>query len=161
MEKIMTTLRKVAAGLDFAKVASAFEGMHNISSHELRDGGEVKEFLRERGLLDTPHVFMATHSMGGRRWKIVEGRHPAFYDEPCFSGGWHVLTDEDCTYLYCESATSGSSLTAEKQKDGTWTVTLEVPAAANGEPYKGFYWGCFHSALGLEQPSSEEAPVEE
>jgi len=156
---VTITMKKVASGLNFAQVASALsEGMHNISSHELREGGEVEEFLREHGLLETPHVFMATHSVGGRDWDVVEGRKPPFYEDGCFNGGWNVLTVEDCTYLYCESATSGSSLTAEKQEDGTWKVTLEVPIEEeDGEPYKGSYWRCFHSALDLENPEEAAA----
>ncbi len=146
------TLKKSEAGLSFAIVAKALgEGMHNISSHELREGGEVEEFLREHGLTDAPHVFMATHSIGDRDWTLEEGRKPAFYEESCFNGGWHVIREEDASYLYCSSATSGSSLSAEKQRDGTWTVTLEVPIGDDGQPYQGYYWKYFHQAILGEQ----------
>ncbi len=150
---ITTTLKKVATGLDFAAVVKSLnEGMHNISSSE---ADEVEGFLRERELLGTPCVFMATHSIGGRDWKIVEGRKPAFLEEKCFNGGWFVLTDGDVNYLHCSSATSGSSLTAEKQEDGSWKVSLEVPVGDDGTPYQGAYWRAFHIALGLEQPADE------
>lgn len=152
MEKIITTMKKVVSGLDFATVAKALDGgMANVGSYIQED---VDAFLRENGLAGVPRVFMANHSIGGRDWEIAEGRDPAFYEEECFNGGWYVLTNEDCTYLYCDSATSGSSLTAVKQDDGTWTVTLEVPVGDDGQSYQGFYWGCFHNALGLE-PSEE------
>jgi len=140
---VSTRLKKVATGLSFAAIARAMD-WSNVGSYI---GEEVASFLTERGLADIPHVFMATHSMGGRNWQIVEGREPAYYEEACFNGGWYILTEEDATYLYCDSATSGSSLTAVKQYDGSWTLSLEVPIEEDGQPYQGSYWGVFHNVV--------------
>ena len=143
--KIITTLKKVASGLDFLTVTKAMgEGMANIGSY-LQE--ELDSLKKESKFDEIPHIFMATHSMGVRRWKIAEGKESFYFlDEPTFNGGWYVFVDGDVTYLFMASASSGSSLTAEKQDDGTWTVTLEVPVE-DGRPYEGCYWGCFHEAL--------------
>jgi hypothetical protein len=128
-------------------------GFHNVGSYIYE---EVAAFLAEQGLNTRPHVFMATHSMGGRDWKTAPGKEApntlwprgyncAYFDESGMNGGWYVFTEEDVTYLQCVSAMSGSSVIAERQEDGTWTVTLEVPLEEDGSPYTGAYWIAFHS----------------
>jgi len=147
--RIPERFAKSIGELDFATVARVLGGgMHNMSSDTQN---EADSFVLDNGLKlkDVPHVFMATHSMGGREWKVITGRKPGYISEGCFNGGWYIFTDEDVDYLHCSSATSGSSLTAEKLSDGSWNVTLEVPSDG-GQPYQGFYWDCFHKALGLE-----------
>lgn len=150
-----TRLQKIETGLDFATVAKILDGgMTNISSYIQKD---VDAFIKDNGLAEVPVVLMATHSMGGRDWKVAEGRKPAFFEEVGFGGGWYVITDDDVDSLECVSATSGSSLTAKKNQHGYWIVTLEVPVGDDGLPYKGHYWRTFHEALGLEKKPSEEA----
>lgn len=156
----MKKLRVSVSGLGFAEVARAMgEGMHNISSYELREGGELESFLREQGLQDVPVILMADHSLGTREWTPTPGSRNSdfpFYEEKCFNGGWYVLTEDNAIRIHCESCTSGSSLMAEKQEDGTWAVTLEVPWMETG-PYKGSYWKTFHRGLGLEVESTGKA----
>ncbi len=150
MVEIKTILKKVATGLDYETVVRVLDGgMANVGS-SIQD--DVDEFVKKNGLANFPHTFMATHSMGGREWRFEEGREPVFYEEPgCSDGdGWYIVVEGDVNYLYYDSATSGSSLTAEKQGDGTWVVILEVPIGNDGQPYQGFYSKCFHEALGLE-----------
>lgn len=140
--EVRTFLKKVATGLDFATVVKALDGgMSNVASETQ---GELDAFLEKHGLSNVPRVLMATHSIGGRRWKFAEGREPAFFRENV-DGGWYALTNEDADYLYYSSAASGSNLTAEKEGE-TWKVTLEVPVD-NGEPYQGSYWTAFHAAI--------------
>lgn len=151
--KIKTTLRKIATDISFGWVACALgEGMHNISTSQLVEGGEVEKFLVEHDLFDRAHIFMATHSMGGRKWVPVEGRKPPFYPEEDVApgGGWHILSDGDANFIHLSSASSGSSLTAEKVGE-SWQLTLEVPVLDDGTPYKGCYWKSFHAALDLAE----------
>lgn len=142
---MITTLCKKVEGLTFAVIVSAMDHSNICSYIQER----VDRFVRENGLADVPHIFMATHSFGDREWGVEEGRKPLFFDEEDLNGGWYIFREEDVKYLFCESATSGSSLTAEKQTDGTWSLKLEVPIQEEG-PYKGAYWESFHKALGLE-----------
>jgi len=138
-------LQKQVKGVDFAAVAKMLGGgVTNIPSDET---GAVEEFLRGHGLIDVPHIFVSTNSIGGRWWMAVEGRTPAFYKDTFFRGGWNVFVDEDVTFLRLQSASSGSTLTAEKQEDWTWTVTLQVPVGDDGQPYKGCYWNLFHDGV--------------
>jgi hypothetical protein len=140
----MSKLKKEATGLNFAAVVSAMNGgMANIGSYIRK---EVDAFLEKGGLTAVPHVFMATHSIGNREWEIEEGHEPAFFEEPLFNGGWYVMVEADVKRLSCVSATSGSSLTAEKEPDGTWIVCLEVPVI-DGKAYQGSYWDYFHRAI--------------
>ncbi|MDP2689061.1 MAG: hypothetical protein Q8P48_03000 [Deltaproteobacteria bacterium] len=120
--------------------------MTNLSSSE---GDELEKFLEAHGLKDATIIMVATHSVGGREWRLEAGRTPAFFPDTCFAGGWYVFTDEDVRWLRLVSATSGSSLTAEKDPEGTWKVTLEVPIMDDGQPYQGAYWASFHEALSL------------
>jgi hypothetical protein len=152
----ITRTAKFSAVVDFATVAKAMgQGMHNIPSSEQGEGGELEQFLRKQKLLDTPHVFMATHSIGRRDWELAEGCTVPFYEESAFSAGWSVLTDQNSTFLCCESATSGSVIWARKQGDGMWEITLEVPVETTGAPYKGHYYHSFMEGLG--QPEMEVA----
>lgn len=149
MVEIRTTLKKVVSGINFETVVKILDGgMTNVASSIQED---VKAFIEKNGLANFPHVFVADHSMGGREWKFEEGRDPVFYEEPgAGGGGWYICIEEDINFLYYSSATSGSSLTAEKYEDGTWVITLEVPVE-DSKPYQGFYSRCFHEALGLEK----------
>lgn len=155
--KMITTLKKVVENVNFEIVAKAIGGgMNNISSS---DSG-IDQFLEENGLSKIPHVLIADHSMGGRKWKVNDGHKPKFYEDECFScGRWYALTNENCTFICCESATSMSSITAEKQENGQWMVTLEVPIEKKGRPYKGVYWHVFHKAI--YQAINKEASASE
>ncbi len=133
------TSEKHTAKVTFADVCEIM-AFSNVCSYIEED---VEAFLEERGLKDIPRIFMADHSMGVREWKIAEGRTPAYFEESCFNGGWYVFVEEDVTYLFGQSATSGSSLTAERI-GRLWSVTLEVPVK-DGTPYRGSYWKAFHS----------------
>lgn len=140
---VSTTLCKRAKGLAFDVVAPAMD-FSNVSSYIQE---KVDEFVRENGLTDVPHIFMATHSFGSREWEVVDGRQPAFFVDEDMNGGWYIFREEDVTYLFCGSATSGSSMMAERQEDGTWDLKLEVPIQADGNPYEGAYWTAFHETL--------------
>ena len=142
---VTTTLRKAVSGLSFESIASAMD-FSNISSYPPYRA-EYDAFVKKAGLEGTAFVPMADHSIGERGWNFLEGREPAYYEEECFNGGWHLVTDEDADYLYCASATSGSFLMAEKDYDGTWKLTLEVPVEDDGQPYKGAYWDAFHRVV--------------
>jgi len=146
MTSIVTTIKKVVRGIDFGIVVKAMD-QSNVCSyiHE-----EVEIFLKGKNLINVPHVFMATHSIGGRHWILEEGAQPAYFDEECFNGGWYVLREEEVKYLECQSATSSSTLWAEKQQDGFWNLSLEVPVGDDGQPYKGRYYKSFMTALGQE-----------
>jgi hypothetical protein len=145
--EIKTTLKKVASGLNWETVVAVVDGgMANVPS-EIQS--ELDDFLEGYGLMDIPHVLVANHSMGVRDWKYKEPREPAFFQEPGEDGGWYVFTEGEVKFLYFASATSGSSLTAEEQEDGSWKATLEVPVDDGGQPYEGFYWRSFHEALSL------------
>jgi hypothetical protein len=104
---------------------------------------EVEDFLVENGLTERSHILMATHSMGGRDWKIKDGRTPAFFRDEFFNGGWYAFVEEDVEFLLCKSGTSGSIISAVKESS-RWELTLEVPVS-KGVPYKGSYWRAFHS----------------
>lgn len=134
----METITKTAINLTFDHVARALD-FSNVGSYIEE---EVARFVREQGLTDEPHIFMATHSWGGRDWSIVEGRNPVFFREDS-NGGWHIFREGDVTELFCSSARSGSSLSAVLMPDGAWRVTLEVPVV-EGKPYMGAYWESFH-----------------
>lgn len=159
--EVSTTLCKGVKGVTFEIVVRAMD-FSNIPS---AIGDEADKFVRENGLADVPHIFMATHSTGGRYWEVVEGRTPAFFDDEATDDeGWYIFRNEDVQYLLCSSATSDSLLTAVKQKDGTWDLLLGVPVDEEGHPYRGNYWHAFHKALGLsdEEPRAEtsvEKPV--
>lgn len=164
--EVSTTLCKHVKGVAFDTVVSAMD-FSNIQSYVAE---EVEKFVQENGLTDVPHIFMATHSFGKREWEIVEGRQPAFFVEKDMNGGWYIFCEDDVTYLFCSSASSGSSLMAEKQEDGTWNLKLEVPFEEDGQPYQGAYWSAFHEALRAlnkeaEAPSLTEAlaklPIDE
>lgn len=116
---------------------------------------EMDKFVRKNGLAQVPHILMATHSIGDHEWKIEEGREPAFFNEEGSNGGWFIFREEDVNYLFCASAISGSSLMAEKQADGTWSLRLEVPLQEDG-PYQGAYWHTFHEALGTVEETSAD-----
>ena len=139
-DKPEMTVERIAYGLDFSIVAKAMD-MSNVCSY-LHD--EVGRFLEENGLVGVPAVWMATHSWGGREWRFEEGRTPPFFRENG-DGGWFVCTQQDVNFLHCSSATSGSSLTAEKGDEGKWVLTLRVPIR-DGAPYQGAYWQAFQAA---------------
>ncbi|HEX6258474.1 MAG TPA: hypothetical protein VFZ48_03270 [Candidatus Saccharimonadales bacterium] len=152
MVEITTTLCKRAKDLTFDIVVGAMDHSNVCSYIE----EEVDKFVRDNSLADVAHIFMATHSIGEREWEIEEGREPAFFNEEGLNGGWFIFCEEDVNYLFCASATSGSSLMAEKQADGTWSLRLEVPIRGDG-PYKGAYWQAFHQALGIAEEASAVA----
>ncbi len=136
-----TTLKKVETGLTFSVVAQMLGGgMANVCSYIAE---KVQTFIRENGLAEVPHVLMADHSVGGRKWTRDGENEALYFAEKGFNGGWYIFKEEDVSRLFLESATSGSTLTAEKCKDSTWTVTLEVPFDEDG-PYQGAYWSTFH-----------------
>jgi hypothetical protein len=154
MMEIYSFLKKVAHGLSFAEVVSAMgDGMADIWSC---DREQVDLFLFENGLQNVPCIFMANHSIGGRKWSVVKGHKPVFFSDPSMTGGWFIFREEDVDYLFCSSAKSGSNLTAEKEKD-KWVVTLEVPIGEDGKPYRGIYWDCFHKTLVPEKATQEVA----
>lgn len=148
--EVRTVLRKMATGVDFVTVSKAMN-QSNVGSYIEEN---VAAFLRERGLEGVAHVFMATHSIGGRNWTVEEKREPAFFEEKSLNGGWYIFREEDVSYLECVSATSGSVLFAGKMAEGVWDLTLEVPVDENQVVYKGHYWKSFHEALGLPPDSS-------
>ena len=146
-----------ATGMDFTTAVNAVGGgMANVGSY-IAD--EFQTFLREEGLEEKEFLLIATHSWGGRDWSFEEGRQPAFFEEKGFGGGWHVATERDVREAFFSSATSGSSLDVKKEGDGSFTVTLEVPADEDGDgstPYQGHYWTTFHEALGLVEHKGPE-----
>lgn len=125
--------------VSFAVVAKALSGLAAIDLNS----PEVQMLMSQ----EEPVVFMAVHSCGGREWTINEGRNPAFVEDECFSGGWWAFREKDVSFLRCISATSGSSLTAEKNLGLGWTLTLEVPLESYHKPYMGAYWKIFQEAL--------------
>jgi hypothetical protein len=144
---IAVSLKKVVTGAAWQQVVSALaEGMHNISYEESAEGGSLDDFLRERNIVRGEVIFMATHSLGGRSWSPSGDKEVAFYPD-IIGGGWHLLTEEDVIRMYFGSATSTSELTAERQSNGQWTVTLEVPVLEGGTPYEGYYWTTFHETF--------------
>lgn len=145
---VETRLKKTAKGLSFATIAEAFNSFANVGSYITE---EQESFLRDRHLHEVPAAWLATHSMGGRSFTVAEDGASAFFAEPCFNGGWYIFKEEDATKLYADSATSGSSLTAEKASDGSWTLSLEVPLTADGSPYQGSYWSAFEVAVAQEE----------
>ena len=129
-------------GLSFQSIARAMD-WSNICSyiHE-----ELALFLREENVRDEEsRIYIATHSIGMRRWKFKEGRNIPFFPEGK-EGGWFVVREGDAEELRAESATSGSILIATVQEDGRWSLVLKVPLDSEGLPYKGAYaeafWGC-------------------
>ena len=159
--EVTTTFEKTASGIDFATVVKALGGgMHNISSSDLQEGGRLDQWLREHHLDGVPVVYMAVHSMGDREWARKSGPDdsPFFEDNP--SDGWYVFTEEAVQYLFCSSATSGSSLEAWEISKKSWKVILRVPIE-DGNPYQGAYWKTFHRALGIseEVPKDKEIPI--
>ncbi len=138
--------------LPWQKVVEALnKGFHNIPSQEQAPGGKLEGFLDGQGLRGKPLLFVATHSEGGRKLRLLEDRNPSFYKE-AGNDGWHAVAEEDVELVELVSASSGSVLRAERSgsqwERGNWTVSLEVPIQGNGEPYQGLYWESFHQALG-------------
>jgi hypothetical protein len=145
--KITASLKKTVTDAAWQQVVAALaEGMHNISYGESAEGGSLDDFLREHSLVRGVVVFVATHSIGGRSWAPSGDKDVAFYPD-IIGGGWNVLDEDDASTIKLVSATSGSSLTAERQFNGMWTVTLEVPVQEGSAPYEGYYWTCFHNVF--------------
>jgi len=152
--EVTTRLQKSVKDVSFETVAAAVKYTCNIGGY-IRP--EVDRFLQDNKLVGVPHLFMATHSWGGRNWEFEEGRNPLFFQEEKDGGGWYILRAEDVKYVFYESMTSGSSLEAEKQGDGTWRLKLEVPVTEEDAPYTGLYWRSFHEALGIVAQKSAAA----
>lgn len=146
MNKIVTTLKTLAPSVSFAVVAKAMD-QSNISSSQM-EGYET--FQKEMGIDGAIFVPMANHSVGGRRWDLEEGTHPAFFKDNTFDGGWYLLREEEVKYLECVSMTSDSTLRAWKNEDGSWDLACEVPQLGDGTFYKGAYYAAFQRALGLD-----------
>jgi len=148
----------VAEGVEFAAVANAMEHINMPDSME-----NAAERMKEAVV--GPSLFMATHSGAGREWDLVhrsEGGDPLFLrDSRCNSlEGWYCFGAGDVERLLCVSASdTRSSLEAFRQADGTWNLFLEVPIMDDGKPYMGSYWGAFHWALEIPDPSDEEVPA--
>ena len=142
--------RAVIEDATFPQVAAAMCSGHANIYSDIAD--DVAEFESRLGLKDVPCVCMATHSIGGREWELEEGATPAFFEEKIFNGGWYFLREEEVRYLRCVSATSGSSVEARKNPDGTWRITLEVPIR-DGVPYRGAYATVFYETF-----TDEESP---
>lgn len=143
MTKIITTAKFEVRGLSFKTIAKAMDKT-NVCSY-IKE--EFDAFVVERGLAIGEFVPMANHSIGGRNWELEKGAEPVFFEEKTFNGGWYLLREEEVLSLYCSSATSGSTLIADKQRDG-WRLELGVPVT-DGVLYKGAYWEAFHRACGF------------
>lgn len=120
---------------DFAGVVRAMgRGMTNGL-----DEAELAAFLLGQGADDVVRIPIATHSIGGRKWKLEEGkteRDVLYFSDDCFRGGWFLFREEDVDELEVSSGTSGSAIKAEKLVEGKWMVTLTVPIE-NGSLYRG------------------------
>lgn len=139
-----TWLCKRAEKASFAQVVGAMDFSKVCSSV----ADDVNAFIQAHNLAEVPHIFMATHSFGERKWELEANRKPIFFEEEDLNGGWFIFCEADVNYLFCCSASSGSMISAEKQEDNTWSMLLEVPFQ-DGKPYKGAYWKAFHQALSL------------
>jgi hypothetical protein len=136
----------VARGLEWATVARALgEGHTNALPWSL-----VRDALVAHGFAaSAPFVAMATHSLGGREWRVTDPDEVPVVEDRRNGGVWHILTGETALFLHLVSATSGSTVTAEREGDGiaAWTVTLTVPRhAETGEPFRGQFASCFFDA---------------
>lgn len=136
-------LKKVVDRCGFENVATAMS-FANVCGFIADD---VEKFVEAKVPDGATHLLMANHSVGKREWEIEEGRNPLFFAEES-GNGWYVFTEEDVSYLFSESATSGSAIWAEKGNDGWWTMALEVPIDEDGKVYKGSYWKKFHESVG-------------
>jgi hypothetical protein len=125
--------------ISFKEVCDAMQFV-NIGSGLVE---EVEKFIKDHELDKIPHIFMADHSFAPRQWNIKDGQKPLYFEEIGSNGGWFVFKEEDVEYLYCESVSSGSSITAWQERDKSWTMVLE-----DEQIYKGEYWESFHSAIG-------------
>lgn len=147
------TLVKELHDVPFAVVAKAMDnGMHNISSIDL---GRFGRIVKER-YGDQPWIAIATHSMGGRTFGLFNGRTPLWFPDETFDAGWHVLTEDDATFVEVESASSGSNIYAARDTiSKQWYLRLTVPVV-DDVPYQGCYWQAFHAAVSELLVNSKE-----
>jgi|GEM_PF-2341475 len=107
-----------------------------------------EEFLKENGLEGVPYLALEVHSRGQRRWtSLSEDTDPPYFTYESCEGGWRHLREGDVSYVRVESD-SKSSLSAQRYRDNTWNVTLQVPMMER-RPYRGAYWDAFHEVFGL------------
>ncbi len=132
---------------EFVRVA----GTMDWSQIHGEDNDALAALLAEHGLQRDQVVLMATNSVGGRGWEFFEGSDALFLPSTDFSGeGWWLCTADNCHSLWCESASSGSQLSAELCGDGrTWEVTLTLPFVGAGY-YVGAYASTFYNAAPTE-----------
>lgn len=162
--EIVKTMKLTVVGATFTQVCVALgNGMANVFSGIQE---EFDAFLKEKGI-ENCYLAIAQHSMGGRKWESVDGKDVLFFAEEGGYGhnpGWHFLTSTNAQFVELVSASSGSKLTAERDQYGgdTWTVSLEVPIGADGQPYQGLYWHNFHNVFEVVSlyPPKEEPVVE-
>ncbi len=152
----MKTVSKEVTCVSFEQVVKVMT-FTNVCSYLQ---AEYDAWIAENGLNQRPHLAMATHSVGTRRWRLdprVEEKEVPFFEEPSFNGGWFHFEDNQVAWLKSQSATSGSMLVAEKEGPDNWTLTLTVPIMENGEPYKGAYWTTFHEVMNEALAGSDES----
>jgi hypothetical protein len=122
-----------------------------LSQHEV--DGVIWNAIKEDGLnpAETELVFVASHSMGGRRFTATpeyRGRIFCAFDPDFEHGDFAVLHKFNCEEIWFESATSESSLHAIcLGGPDHWSLMLTVPAdEETGKPYMGQYWTAFYEA---------------
>lgn len=79
----------------------------------------------ESGQFHPDRVYMATHSIGGRRWDVREGAVPHVVPDGDW-GQWRGWAEEDSHEFEWESGTSGAKLLATVG-EGRWTLQYEGP----------------------------------
>lgn len=101
-------------------------------------------------------VLVADHSVGERYIRFADGDVGAPYiaDED-FNGRWKVAIPEMAEEIEFSSATSGSTIRADKERDGSWTITGIFPIL-DGERYEGSYFRAFMAAAAIPMAGAEQ-----
>lgn len=140
--EVVEGLTRKINGLAWVQIARAMSWSNT-------DAELLDPFLQEYQV-DQPVVVVANHSVGGRDWQLFDSNvAPLFLSDPNFDGGWYLFQEGEVTELFASSASSGSSLTARRNPNGTWSLELWVPLEASGLPYQGSYWAAFQTACGV------------